>query len=68
MPNPLSIIIPALELLGKNVNILPTTGEVTGAGAAATAVGAVDGISLNALGSGYTAAPTVYIDPPPAGV
>lgn len=27
MPNPLSIITPALELLGKNVNILPATGK-----------------------------------------
>jgi len=26
LPNPLSIITPALELLGKNVNILPATG------------------------------------------
>jgi hypothetical protein len=27
VPNPLSIITPALELLGKNVNILPATGK-----------------------------------------
>jgi hypothetical protein len=27
VPNPLSVITPALELLGKNVNILPATGK-----------------------------------------
>jgi FtsP/CotA-like multicopper oxidase with cupredoxin domain len=38
-----------------------------GAGATATAVGAVDRISLNSLGNGLYTAPTVTIDPPLVG-
>lgn len=49
------------------VDFINTVTDTTGAGAAAQATGTVDRIVLNALGSGYTTAPIVTIDPPTGG-
>lgn len=52
-----------------SVAIVPSAGDTTGAGATASAVGAVDRVSLNNMGSGYTAAAvTIGAPDDPAGI